>query len=160
MRSSQTTAARLEYEAAEAQRKRRTEENGLQFASVKHALRFLWERGSLMQAPLAHHPRGHKAADGSTVYLDVDGGKKADIHDVFATLQTIHDALEKLRRARAVQHQILVLYVRDGLSMDEIARRADRSQSMVSADIGNAESFLLALLIEGGVVMPAPVGAR
>lgn len=158
MRSSQTTAARLEYEAAEAQRKRRCEENGLQFASVKHAVRFLWERGSLMQAPLAHHPRGHKAADGSTVYLDVDGGKKADIHDVFATLQSIHDALEELRRDDPVSHRLFVLHMRDGKTMIELGILASCSATTASREVGKAERFLLGWLRSGGVILPT-VGA-
>jgi DNA-directed RNA polymerase specialized sigma24 family protein len=132
--------------------------DGLQFASVRHALRFLFERGPSMQGALSHHPRGHQAADGSTVYLQVDGEQGSDLHELMCTLQTVHDALAALRMDLPVAHEMLVLHVRDGRAMSEIGKLSQCSPSTVSAEIGRADGFLLGLLRRGGVVLPAPGG--
>lgn len=159
MRSSQTIQAREEYELAEAERKRRMTQ-GLTFASVRHALVAMFERSRSMQSPLSHHPRGHIAADGSTVYLSVDCNGKSDPHELLATLQTIHDALEDLRAHNPVQHGMIVAHVRDGKTMVEVGQLAHCSPSTASREIDCAESFLLGWLRQGGVVRPGRVEGR
>lgn len=158
MKSSQTAQAREEYRAAETERERRARA-GLCFASVRHALKLLFERAPSMQGALPHHPRGYLAPDGSTVYLQVDGGKGGDAHELLTTLQTIHDTLESLRSELPVAHGLLVLHVRDGLTMADLGKRAQCSPSTVSAEIGRAESFLLGLLRQAEIVIPGRVSA-
>lgn len=137
----------------------RTPVDGLCFSSVKHALRFYFERSTAMQGALGCHPRGELGPDGQRHYISVDGGKGGDIDDVLATLQTIHDAMVDLRLDLPVAHQCLVLSKRDGLSQAEIAKRAQRSQSQISAELGRAEAFLLALLRRAEVLTRSPRAA-
>lgn len=158
MRSNQTAAARTEYEAAENERKRRVSE-GLTFPSVRHAMNFLFERAPSMQSPLSHHPRGLVAADGSTVYLQIDCGGGGDIHEILTTLQSVHDALEALRQIDQVRHRLFVLHVRDGRTMVELGHVAKCSPATASREVSIAEGFLLGWLRSGGVILPAPVGA-
>lgn len=151
---SQSRQAARDLEQAEIERLRRTDD-GLQFASVRHALGFLFERGPSMQTALGRHPRGHQAADGSTVVLSVDGGRGGSIDDVLATLQTIHDALHQLKMHDPVAHELLVLHVRDGHSMVELGKRSGLAPSTCSAKIGQGQYFLLGRLA-GGVVIARP----
>lgn len=151
--SSRSPRAERDLTAATAELRRRSQA-GTCFASVRHALRYYFERGEAMQHPLAQHPRGHQAPDGSTVYLQVDGGRGGDIDDVLATLQTIHTAMVELRDEHPVAAELLVLSARDGVAFTELGRRAKCSPSTVSAEVGRAESFLLGWLRREGVVIP------
>lgn len=142
-----------EYARAEQELQRR-KAGEMQFASVRHALRFLFERGPAMQGALTHHPRGHTAADGSTVIVDVDGGVGSTIDELLSVLQTIHDACAALRNVDAQAHELLVLHVRDGLGMVELGKRSGLAPSTCGAKIARGEWFLLGRL-QGDVVIAA-----
>jgi DNA-directed RNA polymerase specialized sigma24 family protein len=152
MHRSRSKAAGDAVQAADAERGRR-ESAGLRFPSVLHALRFLWERGQAMQAPLGQHPRGETASDGSVVFVDGARGR-GDPHELLTTLQTVHAALVELHLSNPVGHEMLILSARDGRSMLEIGKLANCSPSTVSSEIRRAEGFLLGWLRRADVVMP------
>lgn len=52
-------------------------ESGIRFKSVRHALRWYFERQATLQSPNGMHPRGGRAADGST--------RKPDMKDTALT---------------------------------------------------------------------------
>ena len=159
LRGSSSRRATDDVRRADAERSRRG--SGVRtFASVRHALAFYFERSEAMQAPLGQHPRGQTAPDGSQVFVDTDGGRGGDLDELLATLQTIHQAMHELRLAEPVQHHLLVLYVRDGVSMGELAKRGKRAQSTVSAELGRAEGFLLGWLRRAEVVIPGRAVSR
>jgi hypothetical protein len=158
MAGSRSPRAGQDLSEAEAERERRVR-SGLCFPSVRHALRFYFERGQSMQAPLGMHPRGQIAPDGSVVYVDVDGGRGGDIHEVLSTLQTIHDAMVELRLSSPVQFELLVRHVRDGDTYAALGKAANCAASTVSADLGKAESFLLGWLRRSEVVIPGRADA-
>lgn len=150
--SSRSPRAGTDLRAAEAELHRRAR-SGLVFPSIRHALRFYFERGPSMQAPLGMHPRGQIAPDGSVVFVDVDGGVGGDIDDVHATLVTIHAAMVELLVAYPVQHALLVRHVRDGATFGDLGKVANCSPSTVSASVGRAESFLLGWLRRAEIVI-------
>ena len=156
MGGSRSPRASADFRQAEAERVRR-DQSGLSFPSVRHALHFLFERGPSMQSPLGQHPRGQQAADGSIVFVDVDGGRGGDLHEVLTTLATIHEALVALHLTDSVQHELLVLHVRDGKTLQDLGKVSHRSPSTVSAEIGKAEGFLLGWLRRANVVIPGRV---
>lgn len=147
----------VDFDLAERQRGRRDPDGGLQFASVRHAVHFCFERGEAMQGPLGRHPRGQLAADGSTVVLAVDGGRGGSIDDVLATLQTIHDALDALRRADPRAYELYVRHVVGGETFADLGKTTGLAPSTCSGKVGQAEYFLLGRL-QGDVVI-APVRA-
>lgn len=153
MAGSQSPRAAADLRAADAERTRR-DQAGLSFPSVRHALRFYFERLPSMQAPLGQHPRGQVAPDGSVVFVDVDGGRGGDLHELLATGQTIHHAMSELRMSFPVEYELLVRHVRDGETFAALGKAAARSPSTVSADIGRAEGFLLGWLRRADVVIP------
>lgn len=120
-------------------RTRPDEDNGLQFGSVKHALRFAFARGAAMSAPLPQHPRGYTAADGSTVVLRVDGGRGGSIDEVHATLMTISEALACLGK---LELEMIELTFRDELTQAEIGKRKGFAESTVSTHLHRGVSFL------------------
>lgn len=144
---STSTQAIRDHAGAELELSRRGGD-GLRFASVRHALGFMFERGAAMQAPLGQHPRGHLARDGSTVHLRVDGGRGGDIDEVLSTLQSIHDAMAALRARDHAAHDVLRLHCKWGLSFTEIEalaidreralRRDDPRSALIAADITTA----------------------
>lgn len=120
-------------------RTRPDEDNGLQFGSVKHALRFTFERGQAMQAPLPQHPRGYRAPDGSTVVVRVDGGRGGSIDDVHATLLTVAAALGQLPE---LQREMVELAFREELTQAEIGKRKGMSETTVSLHLSRGIAFL------------------
>lgn len=165
-----------DLERAEAELSRRVCD-GLQFASIRHALIFLFERGPAMQAALGAHPRGQLGPDGERHYIQVDGGRQRDVHEVHATLITLRRALDNCRHELPVEAHCLRLRYRDPelvppqrelkgggaalcgdlLPFVEVGKRANVAPSTASSACGRAESFVLALLRVGGVVQPRPV---
>lgn len=139
------------FARAEAELRRRTP-GALQFASVRHALRFMFERGPAMQGALTHHPRGHLLPDGSTAIVAVDGGLGSTIDEVLSVLQTVHDACSALRTADPQAHELLVLHVRDGLGMVELGKHSGLAPSTCGAKVARGEWFLLGRL-QGEVVL-------
>lgn len=151
-------SANIRLADAELDRRKRSIHDGLLFPSVRHAMAFLWERGEAMQAPLPQHPRGQQTRTGSREYIRIGGRRSArpgNITDVHATLLTIHQAFLAAKIADPVRAAMFELHCKDGVSLSEIGKRAKRSTSMVSADIGEIEGFLLGFLQSAGVVIPA-----
>lgn len=155
MGSSLSPRATDDVRRADDERERRNN-YGLVFPSVRHALGFFFERGPAMQSPLPQHPRGHRVpGSDETVYVQVDGGRPSDPHDIHATLLSISKAMWELKKSEPVRYELLVLHVRDGKAFAELGKAANRAPSTVSADIGRAESFLLGWLRRDGIVIPA-----
>lgn len=172
---SSTSPRAIADEARAAQQLRASDD--LSFGSVKHAAKMMFERAPSMQAPLTQHPRGYPAADGSTVYLQVDGGRGGSIDDVLATLQTTHAAFAALAARSRVAHDILVLHWKWDLAFEKIediangvvevrtAVRADittalpRSAVTISRLAAEGVAFLYARLRSGGIVRSGPEDA-
>lgn len=128
-----------------------TEDDGLIFRSVRHALRFFFERGAAMSAPLCHHPRGHQTADGAVVYIQVDGGRGSSIDEVHATLQSIRQAMDALADDRLAL-EMVELCLRDGMSQEEAGKAKGMSRQTVSVHLGRGISFLTGWLRAHGIV--------
>lgn len=142
-----------DLERAEAELGRRPDlDGGLCFPSVAHALRFRYGRGPAMQAALGAHPRGQRSRDGEVYHLRVDGGRQKDVHELHATLLTIERAVAAAHRDLPPETEAMVLRHRDQLSFVEIGKRARCAPSTASAMAGRAESYVLALLREAGLV--------
>lgn len=129
-------------------------ENGLTFGSMRHALGFYFERGEAMSAPVGCHPRGEKAPDGTTVVVQVDGGRGGSIDDVHATLQTIRQAMADLQAEDRLAHDMIVIHLRDGKSQAETGKAFGMSASSAQVHLGRAIGFLTGWLRREGVVRP------
>lgn len=125
----------------------------LQFAGLRHALAFLFERGEAMSHPLGHHPRGEKAPDGATVIVRVDGGRGSSLDDVLATVVTLKNAMEALKNDDARAFHVIVRVHRDGHSQEAIGKEVGLSQSTISGLLAKGEFYLLKRLQGGNRVL-------
>jgi hypothetical protein len=127
-------------------------EGGLTFKGARAALSWFFPARLRMQSANNLHPRGEIAPGGEVVFVEVDGGRGGDIDDVLVTISTIGAVLHELEVHHPVEHRMLVARYQDGKSQADIADLVGQSQSSVSAVLGRAEWYCLALLRWAGVV--------
>lgn len=129
----------------------RREPGSLSFRSVRAAVAWYYEAKGRMSGPQNMHPRGELAPSGDVVVLSVDGGRGGDLHEVMATLEDINRALERLRADLPECFDALDKNAR-GVTTKRLGEDSGRSPATISAEIGRAEGYLLAVLRPGGVV--------
>ena len=147
--SSRSTKAAIDLAKAEEYRRRRITE-GVSFRSVRSALTWFWERKD--PGPSSISTRADNGPNGEMVFLHVDGGRRADPHDVRATMLTIHIAVRDLAHSYPRAYAILKLSTEDGKSIRDITKIAGLAYGTVSAELWRGEAYLLGALREAGVV--------
>ena len=129
----------------------RREPGALTFRSVRHAVNWYYEARQRMASPVNMHPRGEINAAGDAVIVSVDGGRGGDLHEVLVTLEDIHRGLERLREDLPTCFEVLDGNAR-GVSMKKLGEDTGRAAATISAEIGRAEGYLLAVFRAGGIV--------
>lgn len=157
------TGSDLTFHDAEDARKRQiTLRTGRTFKSVRAAISWWVEARERMSAPKSPAPHtepapyarvgGHCRSD-TRVLVQVEGGRGGDLDDVLATITTIGQAMAAADRDVRPGAGFLLRVCRDGVTFAKLAEERDVSSSTVSAEIGRAESYLLALLKSAGIVV-------
>lgn len=130
---------------------RRQTSDGLTFATVRKSLQWFVEARGRMATASGCHPRASRAADGSMVVVDVDGGKPTSRDEVLATLATVHAAIEDAR-VHYPEGVDYLIRTHTGETQSDIARVTQKSQQTISIAIGKAEAFLVGRLGAAGVL--------
>ena len=157
------TDADLTYRAAEEARERQTARSaGCTFASVRAAVSWWVEARERLSAPNSPHRHteaapyariGGRSRPDTRVLVQVEGGKGGDLDGVLATVATIGEAFRAADRDIGRGANALLRVVRDGLTYAKLGEEWNASPSTVSAEIGRAESYLLALLKGAHIVV-------
>lgn len=145
-----TSVQMATFRRAEDAAKRQTSD-GLTFASVRRAAQWYVEARGRMASASGCHPRTSRAADGTEVVLDVDGGKPTSRDEVLATLYTVHGAIEAAR-VHYPEGVDYLLRSHTGETQSDIARATQKSQQTISIAIGKAEAYLVGRLGAAGVL--------
>ena len=107
--------------------------SGLQFRSPRAALSWYYPWCTTLLTPSGQHPHTETASNGSEVVVRVDGGKGGDFDDVLATMITIGQALDLLRKHSPQEHRLIERLHLHGDSQAEAARLLGVSQSTASS---------------------------
>lgn len=150
MKSTQTREAIRDSSRAE--KRRRSEADGLTFGSLGSCLSFTFERAEAMQGAQGVFPRTELAPDGSNVYVDVDGGKGGSIDEIHATLQTVRQALGALAASDPQALDFVELHYKGGLSREALGKAKGISATSAGVHLDRGAFFLLGWLSSNGVI--------